>query len=210
MVRTTADLSGDTNGPFTKLLQSGRHPMSLCFFKLEVLERYLNDPRYYVRFYDIGGSLGVEETYKGSSPLEEQDRIHLQSFGLAYSPDKIRGLGVYLCRLDELTPSHQQYWQLYQVESGYGIVHHYYRTNIEALPPEYISVYQAFLLEQVTINDMSEVIGKPKLFNKIYQEFQDRPKEFSLFLRPTRNNYTTFIHVLDKMLSDNMNKEFFE
>ena len=184
--------------------------MSLYFFKFQVLERYLNDPRYDVGFYDFGGSIRVQETYTGSTPLEEQDRISLRSFGLAYSADRTRGLGVFLVRLDQLTPSHQRHWQLYQVESGYKIVADYFRTSIEGKPPEHISIYQALLLEQVTINDMALSIGKPKLFRRTYQEFQDRPKELSVFVRPTRANYSAFVHVLDKITSDNMNKEFFK
>lgn len=199
----------DSLGPFTVLLQSGQHPMSLYYFKLEVLDRYFNDPRYYVRFFDFGGRIGVREDYNGSHALDEPDRIRLQRFGLAYSEDKTRGLGVFLVRLTGLTASHQLHWQLHQIQSGYKIVPDYYRTSIEALPPEFTSAYQAFLHEQITINAMARDMGKPNLFRETFPELRDRPSQFNLILRPTWRRYSDFIQVVDKLLSDNIDRDFF-
>jgi hypothetical protein len=89
--------------------------MSLYYFKLEVLDRYFDDPRYYVRSYEFGGRIGVREDCGGTNPLDEEDHINLQSFGLAYSEYRSRGLGVSLARLNNLTPTHQAHWQLHQV-----------------------------------------------------------------------------------------------
>jgi hypothetical protein len=70
------------------------------------------------------------------------------------------------------------------------------------------SVYTAFIEELKLINILSEMIGKPSLFRNTFEK--NRPKEFTFFLSPTKRNYENFIHILDIMLSDNINKKFFE
>ncbi|MBL2669435.1 AAA family ATPase, partial [Klebsiella pneumoniae] len=51
-------------------------------------------------------------------------------------------------------------------------------------------------------------IGKPELFRKDYSD--DMPKEFGFLLRPTLSEFNNFMLLLDKMMSDNINKKFFE
>ena len=58
------------------------------------------------------------------------------------------------------------------------------------------------------INKMSKIIGKPQLFRDCYSK--DRPKEFGFLLRPTQSEFNTFVLLLDKMMSDNINKNFFK
>ncbi len=47
----------------------------------------------------------------------------------------------------------------------------------------------------------------PTLFKKVYKE--NLLKEFTFFLRPTLKNCNSFIHLLDKLISENLNKKFF-
>jgi hypothetical protein len=72
---------------------------------------------------------------------------------------------------------------------------------------EYHSAYQAFLTEQVEINKLSQAIGRPSLFVQAFD--QSRPPGFVPLLRPTRQNFDEFIHLLDKLLSENINYDFF-
>jgi hypothetical protein len=55
---------------------------------------------------------------------------------------------------------------------------------------------------------MCKLIGKPSLFKNDFKE--KRPEDFKIFLKPTLKNYNEFIHILDKMLSENINKKFFK
>lgn len=48
---------------------------------------------------------------------------------------------------------------------------------------------------------------RPPLFRNSFSE--DRPKEFGFLLRPTVAEFNDFILLLDKMMSDNINKDFF-
>jgi hypothetical protein len=47
------------------------------------------------------------------------------------------------------------------------------------------------------------------LFRETFDE-EKRPLEFATMLRPTRRQYLEFAQVLDKMLSDNVNRDFFK
>jgi hypothetical protein len=50
-------------------------------------------------------------------------------------------------------------------------------------------------------------MGRPHLFK---QDFHDnRPQNFSFLIRPTLEEYNSFVLTLDKMMSDNINKKFF-
>jgi hypothetical protein len=83
------------------------------------------------------------------------------------------------------------------------------RAMIWGLWGEYESVYHAFIQEQIEINRLCDIIGKPHLFKNTFED-HDRPLGFAPMLRPTRRDYEEFMHLLDKMLSDNLNREFFK
>jgi hypothetical protein len=85
----------------------------------------------------------------------------------------------------------------------------YERASIWGMWPEHHSVYAAFIQEQIEINRLSALIGKAPLFRKTFADYE-RPIEFSSMLRPTRRNFQEFAHLLDKMLSENLNRDFFK
>ncbi len=66
------------------------------------------------------------------------------------------------------------------------------------------SIYEAFLEEEKQINLLSRIIGKPPLFKKEYEFIP----HFSVLPRPTVRYYNAFIHLLDKLISENINKKF--
>jgi len=71
-----------------------------------------------------------------------------------------------------------------------------------------LSIFEAFIMELQVINEMGKVIGKPPLF---INEFRDnKPKDFSFLIRPTLREFNSFVQLLDKMMSDNINKGFFK
>ena len=48
---------------------------------------------------------------------------------------------------------------------------------------------------------------RPHLFNEDF--YENRPRNFSFLVRPTLEEYNNFVLTLDKMMSDNINKDFF-
>lgn len=208
VIQSVVDVTTYRDRPFTKRLLLGEPQLEPVYFDLTVLERYYADPRYHFQFWDYGGSISISDPHYESQETAERDKVLLQTFGLGYDSNKNRVIVVFLCDLSDLSPEHQQYWNTYILSAKCKMVEEYYRNNILAEWVDHGSIYQAFLEEQVVINEMSQLMGRPPLFRKTFKD--DRPKGFSVFLRPTLNNYLSFVHILDKMIADNINKDFFQ
>ena len=140
--------------------------------------------------------------------MDESDRLSLR-FGIGYDESDDRIVAVYLTDLGSLPPKQQRLWREFVVDGECRMSEDYFRTSILAEWPEHISVYQAFIYEQVEINRLANLIGRPPLFRKTYEEHK-RPRGFSFFVRPTRKEYLSFVELLDKMLSQNVNYDYFD
>jgi hypothetical protein len=207
-LKTNRDVSGMENVPFTKQLALGEAFLMPMFFELNVLERYFTDPRYHFTFHDYSGQISYQETEEQKSTLKDHDQIFLKSFGLGYDEEQTRVVVAYLHDLNDLTPEHQVYWKNKEYESKCQMVSEYYQNTIRGEWSFGHSLFSAFIEEQRIINEMSELITGKKLFKKTFDEGQ-QPKEFTFFISPTLDNYERFISLLDKMLSENLDKDFF-
>lgn len=116
------------NRPFTKMLAYGKPQLMPMFFKIEILNSYVTDPRYDVEHSsDYSGMI----CYKSETDLDEEDQILLETFGIGYKEEHERVIVVYLRYLSDLTPEHQQRWFTYieknecqeVYEEGYGACH---------------------------------------------------------------------------------------
>lgn len=191
--------------PFTLLLAQGEPQLSYRTFNLRILEFYRNDPRYYYETDDIHGSISS----KDKSGLGEQDETFLQTFGFAYDRDlKNRYVAVFLRYLADLTPEHQKRWKLEEFVGDTFLHPDYARTTCGQWP-EKESIFNAFCEEMRIINEMTNKITGKQLFRKTYDRY-NKPKKFGFLTRPTKEEYENFIQLLDKVMSDNLNKEFFE
>ena len=54
---------------------------------------------------------------------------------------------------------------------------------------------------------MCKLIQQPPLFKNDY--YEAKPRTFGFLIRPTLKEYCDFIHLLDKLISENLNKKFF-
>ncbi|GAW32074.1 hypothetical protein [Carboxydocella sp. JDF658] len=192
------------NEPYSRRLFYGEPHFQPVYFELSVLEKFFNDPRYIVHNDDYSGSIYVRSEFYDE--MQEKDKINLQTFGLAYTEQSERCIIVYLRYLAKLSPDQQQYWKRYEI-SGKCKQNIDYLRNTLGEWAENVSIFIAFLEELHHVCEMTKKIGKPPLFRNDYKN--NRPKEFAVFLRPTLKNYESFVHSLDKMLSENINKEFF-
>ncbi len=58
---------------------------------------------------------------------------------------------------------------------------------------------------------MAKAMGRPPLFKNDYGEYgENRPKDFTFLIRPTLREFNNFVQLFDKMLSENINKDFFQ
>ena len=202
------DLSKYNNCPFTKRLWLVEPQLRSVYFDLPVLERYYRDARYKFDFHDCSGKISVKSEHYNTDTIKEKDQVFLQTFGIGYDDKKNRKIISYLRYLSRLSSEHQLYWQSYICKENCEPNSDYYNATIFGIWPKYVSIYNAFLREQIEINKLCEMIDKPTLFKKTYSE--NRPEGFHALLCPTKNNYLTFVHLLDKLISENINRDFFE
>ena len=193
--------------PFTALLAKGHAQLEFRYFDLHILEHYRNDPRYNCRPSDIEGRIEVAESDGG---LRDHDQVFLQSFGFAYDKQFTRAVAVFLRYLSDLSEEHQRIWQARLLDEGSFQPHpDYYNSNVVGKWGKHISILKAFGFELHHINGICSLIGKPPLFRKTF-EGDERPREFTFLIRPTLKEFNNFILLLDKMMSDNINKDFFD
>lgn len=195
--------------PYSLELALGYPTLGHHFFDLSILESYRNDPRYYYNF-DISGMISIHDDHFGQSTMAERDQVLLQSFGLALSKDHGWGVVVFRRYLSSLSPEHQQIWKAKQEDDRDKFVPHpdYWRSSILGEWHEKLSLFRAFLEEMEQVNALCQHIGRPALFRNTYIE--NRPNDFGYLIRPTGRELANFAGVLDKMLSDNINRDFFQ
>ncbi|OMH33549.1 AAA family ATPase [Motiliproteus sp. MSK22-1] len=201
-------LTAYKEAPYEMALAEGAGQLDFRTFDLSVLEYYRNDPRYSYNTDFIHGQISITDEYFESDSVPEHDQILLQTFGFAYDDDLNRYVAVFLRYLGNLSTEHQKVWAAKEVKGDIKLHPDYYASSILGSWGSRMSIFRAFTEELKVINEMSTLIGKPTLFRNSYDE--ETPKEFGFLLRPTQAEFNNFMLLLDKMMSDNINKKFFE
>jgi len=194
--------------PFTRMLALGEPQLAFKAFDLSVLEYYRNDPRYHYDTDDISGRLVISTEFYESDQTRESDKVLLDTFGFCYDEEMNRGVAVYLRYLRGLSPEHQQVWRAKLLTGSYRLHPEYYRYTIIGDWGTKIPIFRAFTSELRIINQMCDAMGRPRLFRNDFQT--SVPREFSFLVRPTLKEFNSFVHTLDKMISDNIDKKFFQ
>jgi len=196
--------------PYKRELALGVPQLSFRTFDLIVLEHYRNDPRYRYQNSDIDGQLCISDDYYESTDMAESDKILLQTFGFAYDDDMNRAVAVFLRYLADLSPEHQQIWRTRELDGNYKIHPDYYEMNILGSWGTNSSICDALIAEIRLINEMSAAMEREKMFRRDFGKYgEDKPREFTLLIRPTHREFHSFVSLLDRMLSDNINHKFF-
>lgn len=207
-LKTVVDINKFKDRPFTLKIALGEPVLNYAVFDLSVLEFYRNDPRYFYSTDDVGGMLSISDEYYQSLEVKPSDKIVLQSFGFCYEKGTMnRAVAAFYCYLADLTPEHQQVWNSRTLAGKY-FLHPDYERSSAGYFYEKESIFVAFAEELHTINEFSKLMDRPSLFYESYKE--NRPKEFSFLIRPTLKEFNSFVHLLDKMISENINKDFFQ
>lgn len=194
------------NEPYKLELALGCPQLDFRSFELSVLEYYRNDPRYMYETDDIKGHICYD-----SDHMSEHDKTMLESFGFSYDSSLNRAVAVVLRYLARLSPQHQQIWKAKELQQNYKLHPDYYLNNILGKFREHESIFTAFVDEVHLINQMSMAMYRPHLFREDYGKERDsRPKKFSFLIRPTLEEFSGFVHLLDKMISENISKAFFQ
>jgi len=167
------------------------------------------NPRFDFNFEDYSGQISCRYDENNKPILREEDQIFLKTFGLGVDSDNNRLAVVFLRYLNDLTPEHQSFWKSKEVSGNCKIIEEYYDNAIQGSWTSSRSVFSAFIEEHHCLNELSKHIFGINIFNKVFID-ENRPKEFTFFFSPTLKNYNEFILLLDKMISDNINLDFFK
>lgn len=116
---------------------------------------------------------------------------------------------VYLGYLNGLTNEHQIYWKNREIMGECKVLREYHENSIQGNWTFSYSVFSGFIGELCCLNELVEVIYDKQIFRKNFDK-DSRPKEFTFFFMPTLKNYHEFVSLLDKMISDNINSDFFK
>ena len=207
-LKDNRDVSEFSKSPFALQLALGEPQLKPLYFEIEVLDRYFKDPRFSFVFKDYSGQISYTEDENNIPSVEEEDQIFLKTFGLGVDNNKERIAVVYLRYLNDLTPDHQIYWKSKEAKRECQMLKEYYVNTIEGDWTNSHSVFSAFIGEQKALNDLTKAIFNKPIFNTTFER-DTHPKEFTFFFIPTLKNYNDFVLLLDKMISDNINKDFF-
>ena len=192
--------------PYKLVLALGSPQLAYHSFDLSVLEYYRNDPRYMYENDDIRGHICYN-----SDQMAEGDQTMLEGFSFSYDSDLNRAVAVLVRYLARLTPEHQQIWKAKELAGDYKLHPDYYRNAILGEFGEGVSIFNAFADELHLICQMTQGMNRSPLFRKDYGKDRDsRPRKFGFLVRPTLEEFNDFVHLLDKMISDNINTKFFQ
>lgn len=208
-LQTSIDYHKYEGKPYTLALALGAPQLDFKAFDLSVLEYYRNDPRYYYETDDINGSISVSDSYFESKEMAQSDQVVLQTFGFCYDACLNRAVAVFIRYLSDLTPEHQQMWKSKELTGDFILHPDYYRNAILGDWGTKISIFSAFVEELQIINAMADVMARPPLFKEDFSK-NSAPREFGFLVRPTLKELNAFILLLDKMISDNISKDFFK
>lgn len=201
------ELSMYDRSPYSRQLALGEPHLAFRFFEINVLERYKNDPRFEFRFEDYDGRIVYKEDH--IPDLKEKERFLLETFGLGFDSSGDRVLLVYLRELSKLPADQQVYWQTFEIKDLECKALHEYVANTVYGSWEFTkSVYSAFLDEQKALNELSLHIFGVALFRNTY-EGEKRPTDFTFSFFPTKKNFLAFVSLMDKMICENLNLDFF-
>lgn len=207
-LKSAAAANNYRDRPFAYELAKGAGQLDFRTFELSTLEFYRNDPRYHYETNSIQGRICVTDEYFESEVMPEHDQVLLQGFGFAYDKELNRYVGVILRYLNKLSPEHQRIWAAKQVKKDEIWLHpEYFAKAFEGSWGTRLSIFDAFVQELDQINQMCDRMVKPQLFRESY--CQERIRGFAFLLRPTKSELEDFVHLLDKMMSDNISKDFF-
>lgn len=204
--------------PFSRFLALGHPQLEPLFFHLGVLGRYQSDPRYIFRFDGLDGKISVKTADYLGREMPEADKVGVETFGIGTSAKGHRVIVTFPRYLASMSSRHQRHWDSFRVHGKSKIEENYYRRGVWGQWTDGVSIYDALLAEIFHINRMCQLIGLPNLFRRDYSAEHrgneddsplDEPKGFGLLMVPTKKHYLEFASVLDKIISENLNTQFF-
>ncbi|GHF01444.1 hypothetical protein GCM10016455_22990 [Aliiroseovarius zhejiangensis] len=203
------DAGANEAAPYTRALKEGAPQLSYRAFDLRALEWYRNDPRFSFDVDDIHGRILQKDGTRIADRAVVRDGLEFFEFGFAYDDDMHRAIAAFIRYLHDLPEALQIEMEKHELHGSYKLHPDFFRTQIVGDFPENMSIYDAFLQEKMQINRFCKQMGKPPLFRSEFDDLR-RPNGFGILLRPTKKEFRDFALLLDQLLSDDLNREFFK
>lgn len=202
------------NRPFSLMLALGIPQLDRVFFDPQILKIYRDDPRYLYDYHGIAGRICITTEGDEDDDVPDSDKVLVDTFGTGFSrnydADNKTCVVAFPYYLHKLSSEHQMLWKHRQLDSAkYLPDHAFIQSQIYGSWDFDTTMYEAFFAELKVINEMAIAIEGRPLFKNDYSDGSKRPRNFHRILMPTRREYQEFVEVLDKLMSDNLNKEFF-
>ncbi|MEX0318721.1 MAG: hypothetical protein AB3N21_12255 [Ruegeria sp.] len=203
------DAGASEAAPYTRALKEGAPQLSYRAFDLRALEWYRNDPRFHFDVDDIHGRILQKDGTQVADRAVVLDRLEFFEFGFAYDDNMHRAIAAFIRYLHDLPEALQLEMEKHELSGSYKLHPDFIRTQIIGDFPEKMSIYDAFLQEKLQINRFCAQMGRPPLFRSEFDDLK-RPNGFGVLLRPTKKEFRDFALLLDQLLSDDLNREFFK
>lgn len=189
--------------PYRDRMTMGGGTLELAFFDLAAVEGYVNDPDFTFEFGDDGFKFSTAP----DSDYTDDDLLNLEA-GYAYDhtvdyrgDEAIRRYWTaFLCELVDLPARHQTRLSTFE-RDGKNLSPHpdWWQRLIGGRWLDHIGPFTKILCELKAINELWNIAFDADLFATI-----DRPRAWGWVLRPTTGSWNEFIHLTDKLLSDNL------
>ena len=198
--------------PFKRRLAEGHGCLEYAYFKFEVLREYRDDPKFRFSFDDFGVSFHITNSAFIDPNETDTEKTGLRRAGFAYGFAEgkdgpiIRRIVVSLRDLTQLSSLHQQRWQTYEVPHQEGLrPHPVWLAHQMGEWVSSIGPFERFMFELRAWNELHR-----NAFGGDLLQTTERPREFGWILGPTQHEYDDFIHMLDKLLSENLKPQAFK
>jgi len=187
--------------------------LKVVYFDIHVLERYFNNPKYYVFYSGYRGKISIKDEFYEESDGSE----YVKNFGLAYDKknSEKRAIVAFTTDLSNLSTKAQAHWYsfMYDKSENYYPNNGFVKNLINGEWVDDISIFNAMLMEIQIINLMCSSIGITNFFREEFSpnsmNKEDKPINFHVILLPTRDNYYNFINTLEKLVINNIQPQAF-
>ena len=96
-------------------MQRGKKQFEVIFFDIEILERYINNPKFLVMDNGYRGTICIKDEFYEEGSSNE----YIKDYGMAYiEGEKLnRAIGVFVIDLAKLSPKIQMLWKGFELEN---------------------------------------------------------------------------------------------
>lgn len=208
-LRDVVDVANYDGRPYTlRLAQGASQLLPAAFFDLQVLEAYRNDPRYLFTCGEAAGTISVSDEFYGAADMRPADQVLLETFGFGFDEQRRRAVAVFPIYLSRMSAEHQQLWAARELGNEHVLHPAYQAGAIFGEFYERESIFRAFVEELDQLQRMCALADRPPIVRSSFADCP--PANFTFMLRPTLKELQDFHSTLDKLMSDNLNKKFFE